>query len=467
MATKPVVKNINATSIGMINHITAHEGGYLAGAPRIEDTVQSIRQFGEWVTGFQPRANAFISALVNRIGMVIVSSKAYSNPWAWAKRGQLDMGETLQELYVSMAKIEAYKPGNTTNETLADLFSKRIPDVTAFYHTVNFAKKYAVSISQDQLTSAFTSRSGLVELVSYITESLYTALAYDEFLMYKYLLYRLALDGKLYVEKIPNVTSISNSDAKKLVAQVKAISNEMTFEKTKYNAAKVYTYTPKQDQMVIKDTELDAVLDIEVLAVAYNIDRATFAGQNILIDSFGDEELKRLALILYDDETRTSDVFTDAELTDIDTIKGFIVDRGFLMQYDKLLKMTEQYIPNELRWNYFLHHWALFSASPFKNAVVLTTQTSSINSVTTTPEAFEATPGASVQLTTVVGVTGFVDSDVTYVSGDTSVATVDRNGLVTIAAGASAGDTCTITITAVGDTSKSDTVSVTVAGSTT
>lgn len=467
MATKPVIRNINATSIGIINHVVQNESGYLAGAPLVEDTVQSIRQFGAYICGFQPRANQFLTAICNKIGMSIIASKAYTNPWAWAKRGQLDMGETLEEIYVNMAKTESFKPGNTTNQTLSDLFSKRIPDVTVMYHTLNFQKKYSISISQDQLTSAFTSRSGLVDLVSSITESLYTGLSYDEFIMYKYLLYRLALDGKLYVEKIPNVTSISNSDAKKLVAQVKAISNEMTFEKTKYNAAKVYTYTPKQDQMVIKDTELDAVLDVEVLASAFNIDKATFAGQNILIDSFGAEELKRLALILYDDETRTSDVFTDAELTDIATIKGFIVDRGFLMQYDKLLKMTEQYIPNELRWNYFLHHWALFSASPFKNAVVLTTQTSSINSVTTTPEAFEATPGASVQLTTVVGVTGFVDSDVTYVSGDTSVATVDRNGLVTIVAGASAGDTCTITITAVGDTSKSDTVSVTVAGSTT
>ncbi len=467
MATKPVIKNLNATSVGILNYILAGESGYLAGAPAVENTPQSIAQIGEYINAYQPRQNQFLSALVNRIGMVLIASKSYKNPWAWAKRGQLDVGEAIEEIYVNLAKIEKFGADNTTNQTLADLFGTRKPDVQAAFHQMNFQKKYPVTVSEDQLRTAFTSMSGVVDLIAYIVESLYTAFEYDEFLMYKYMLYRLALDGKLYVEKIPEVSNISTANAKKLVSQVKALSNNLTFLKTDYNMAHVYTHTPKADQMVIKDTELDAVLDVEVLASAFNMSKAEFSGNQVLIDGFGAPELKRLALILFDDATATSSVFTDAELTSIGTIKGFILDRDFLMQYEKLVKMTEQTIPNELKWNYFLHHWALFSASPFKNAIVLTTSNSSVNSVTTTPEAFEATPGASVQLTTVVGTSGFADDNVTYASGDTSVATVDRNGLVTIVSGASAGDTCTITVTAVGDTSKTDTVSVTVAGSTT
>lgn len=464
MATKPVVKNLNATSVGILNYVLANESGYLAGAPAVENTPQSIAQIGEFINAYQPRQNQFLSALVNRIGMVLLASKAYKNPWAWAKRGQLDVGEAIEEIYVNLAKIEKFGAGNTTNQTLADLFGTRKPDVQAAFHQMNFQKKYPVTVSEDQLRAAFTSMSGVVDLIAYIVESLYTAFEYDEFLMYKYMLYRLALDGKLYVEKLPAVNA---TNAKKIVSQIKALSNNLTFLKTDYNMAHVYTHTQKADQIVIKDTEFDAIVDVEVLASAFNMDKATFSGNQVLIDGFGTPELKRLALILYDDETATSSVFTDAEITAIGTIKGFIIDRDFLFQYEKLVKMTEQMIPNELKWNYFLHHWAIFSASPFKSAIVLTTADSSVNSVTTTPESFEATPGASVQLTTVVGTSGFADDDVTYVSGDTSVATVDRNGLVTIVTGASAGDTCTITITAVGNTSVSDTVSVTVAGSTT
>lgn len=458
MATKPVVQNLNATSIGIINAVLSSESGYLAGAPAVANTPQSIAQIGEWINAYQPRQNQFLSALVNRIGMVLIASKAYSNPWAWAKRGQLDVGEAIEEIYVNLAKIEQFGAGNSTNQTLADLFGTRKPDVQAAFHQLNFQKKYPVTVSEDQLRTAFTSMSGVVDLIAYIVTSLYTAFAYDEFLMYKYMLYRLALDGKLYVKKIDAVNA---SNAKAIVSKIKALSNDLTFLKTDYNMAGVYTHTPKQDQMVIKDTEFDAIIDVEVLASAFNMSKAEFAGNQVLIDGFGTPELKRLALILFDDETRTSDVFSAGEITAIGTIKGFILDRDFLMQYEKLVKMTEQMIPNELKWNYFLHHWAIFSASPFKNAIVLTTADSTVNSVDVTPATAIVESGSSLQLTTVVGTSGFANSDVRYTSGDTSVATVDRNGLVTVGS-TTAGDTCTITATAVGDTSKSDTCVVTV-----
>ena len=194
---------------------------------------------------------------------------------------------------------------------------------------LNFQKKYPVTVSEDQLRTAFTSMSGVVDLIAYIVTSLYTAFAYDEFLMYKYMLYRLALDGKLYVKKIDAVNA---TNAKAIVSKIKALSNDLTFLKTDYNMAGVYTHTPKQDQMVIKDTEFDAIIDVEVLASAFNMSKAEFAGNQVLIDGFGAPELKRLALILFDDESRTSDVFSAGEITAIGTIKGFILDRDFLMQ---------------------------------------------------------------------------------------------------------------------------------------
>ena len=459
MATKPVVRNLNATSVGIINWVLAQESGYLAGAPIVENTAQSIAQIGEFINAYQPRQNQFLSALVNRIGMVLMASKAYSNPWAFVKRGQLDVGEAIEEIYVNLAKIEQFGAGNSTNETLADLFGTRKPDVQAAFHQMNFQKKYPVTVSEDQLRTAFTSMSGVVDLISYIVQSLYTAFEYDEFLVYKFMLYRLALDGKLYVEKIPAVNA---QNAKTIISQIKALSNNLTFLKTDYNMAGVYTHTPKNDQMVIKDTQFDAIVDVEVLASAFNMSKAEFSGNQVLMDGFGQAELKRLAEILYDDATAT--VFTEAEVAAIGTIKGFLIDRDFLMQYEKLVKMSEQMIPNELKWNYFLHHWALFSASPFKNAIVFTTSDSAITSVAVTPSTATVEAGASIQLTTVVGTTGFADSSVSYASSNEDVATVDRNGMVTVDTDAIAGTTCEITVTAVGDTSKSDSCVITVAG---
>lgn len=432
MATKPTVRNLNATSVGIINWVLAEESGYLAGAPLAKDTVQSIRQVGEFINAFQPRQNQFLSALVNRIALVIVASKAYKNPWSFTKRGTIDAGETIEEIYVNLAKVENFDPGNTTNALLADLFGKRKPDVQAAFHSMNYQKKYPVTVSQDQLVTAFTSMEGVANLIEYIVQSLYTAFEYDEFLMLKYMLYRLALDGKIKATTIAALNSEAN--AKAAVKAVKSISNEMTFMKTKYNMAGVYTHTPKEDQMVIIDTDVDATLDVDVLASAFNIDKVKFEGQRILVDSFGDEEIARLDDLL--DIEEGSHCFTSDELTAIQTIKMIIIDRDFLMEYDKLVKMTEMPLPNTLEWQYFLHHWAVFSASPFKNAALLTTAASAISGVTVSPSTADAAVGTSLALTATVAATGFIDSSVVWtVTGAAKAGTkIGRDGILTIAA---------------------------------
>lgn len=433
MAVKPTVRNLNATSVGIINWVLAEESGYLAGAPLAKDTVQSIKQVGEFINAFQPRQNQFLSALVNRIALVIIASKAYKNPWSFTKRGTIEAGETIEEIYVNLAKVENFDPGNTTNALLADLFGKRKPDVQAAFHQMNYQKKYPVTVSQDQLVTAFTSMEGVANLIEYIVQSLYTAFEYDEFLMLKYMLYRLALDGKIKATKIDALSSEAN--AKAAVKKVKGISNEMTFMKTGYNMAGVYTHTPKEDQMVVIDTEVDAILDVDVLASAFNIDKVKFEGQRVLVDSFGDAEIARLDELLDIDEGYHC--FTSDELTAIGTIKLFIIDRDFLMEYDKLVKMTEMPLPSSLEWQYFLHHWALFSASPFKNAALLTTASSAISAIAVSPATADAAVGTSLAFTATVTATGFIDQSVVWsvVGADTGKGTkISQDGILTIGA---------------------------------
>lgn len=435
MATRPVVKNLNATSVGIINWVLAEESGYLAGAPLANDTVQSIKQVGEFINAYQPRQNQFLSALVNRIALVIIASKAYKNPWSFTKRGTIDAGETIEEIYVNLAKVEQFDPGNTTNALLADLFGKRKPDVQAAFHQMNYQKKYPVTVSQDQLVTAFTSMEGVANLIEYIVQSLYTAFEYDEFLMLKYMLYRLALDGKIKATTISALSSEANCKA--AVKAVKSVSNEMTFMKTGYNMAGVYTHTPKEDQMVIIDTDVDATLDVEVLASAFNIDKVKFEGQRILVDSFGSAEIARLDDLLDIDTSGGGHCFSSDDLTAIATIKMIIIDREFLMEYDKLVKMTEMPLPNTLEWQYFLHHWALFSASPFKNAALFTTASSAVSAVAVTPSTADAAVGTSLAFTATITKTGFISDEVVWsVTGaDTGKGTkIDQNGILTIGA---------------------------------
>lgn len=462
MATRPVIRNLNATSVGLINWTVAKEGGYLAGAPYVTDTVQSFRQFGEFINAFQARQNTFLHALVNRIAMVIIATKSYTNPWEWVKKGTLDYGETIEEIYVNLAKAEDFLVEPSTNDILADNFKQRIPDVQAAFHSVNFMKKYPVSVSRQQLYSAFNSMDGVMQLVDYIVQSLYTAFNYDELAVYQWMLYRMALDGKIHTVTIPAMTA---ANAKGITSTIKAISNDFTFLKTKYNTAGVFTHTPKEDQYILKSIEGDAIMDVEVLAVAFNMSKAEFAGHHVLLDDYDDAKNARVNELLSDNPLFKA--FTDAELTAIRTIEFMILDRNFLMQYDKLVEMHEQPIPADLRWNYFLHHWALFSASPFKNAAIFTTTTSSVTSITVTPSTANALPGNTLAFTATVTATGFGSKDVAWtITGATDEDTkIDRNGVLTLGAdetGAEGTGTITVTATSVANSAVSGTATVTI-----
>ena len=459
MATRPVVKNLNATSVGILNWVLADQSGYLAGAPAVKDTVESIRQIGEFINAYQPRQNQFLSSLVNRIGLVIVSSKAYSNPWNWIKRGTLDYGESIEEIYVNLAKVENFQAGGSTNELLADLFGQRKPDVQAAFHQMNFQKKYPVTVSEEQLRTAFTSMDGVNNLIEYIVQSLYTAFEYDELIVYQYILGRLALEGKIESVTIDAITD--KASAENAVIALKSVSDEMVFMKTKYNMAGVYSHTSKDDQYVLKSIDVNNRLSVSVLAQAFQMDEVTFAGHQVLLDSYDDAKLARLAELLGDDPEFVP--FTEDEITELNKIKMFLIDKDFLMQYDKLVKMSEQQVPNTLSWQYFLHHWALFSASPFKNACVFTTASANITGVTVSPSTATVGIGSDTAFTATVAATGLINQDVTWsvATANSTKTKISRNGILTVGADETA-ETLTVKATSVAKSTVYGTATVTV-----
>ena len=63
---------------------------------RVPDDTRAIHNIGEYIMSYQPYKNAFLNALVNRIGKVLVTSRIWRNPWAVFKQGRLEYGETVE-----------------------------------------------------------------------------------------------------------------------------------------------------------------------------------------------------------------------------------------------------------------------------------------------------------------------------------------------------------------------------------
>ena len=470
MPSIPEKKNLTASAADVVNSIRSEVGGTFAdqvpaaineGQVLSDGTVATremalgtLRQIGDVITTFQPLANAFLSALVNRIGRVIINSKMYSNPWAGFKRGLLEYGETIEELFVNIVQAQDFDPETAENE----VFKRKIPDVRSAFHTMNYQKFYKTTVSNDQLRQAFLSFEGISDLIGKITEALYTSANYDEYLVMKYMLCYAMEHGAFHPVTIAQPTA-ANSNS--VVTTLKATSEKLQFLSADYNQAGVYNHTPKGDQYFIMTADFSSIVDVETLARAFNIDKVTLMGHTVIIDqfTFTTSETARLQELLGTQYTAlTTSLFAD--------VPCVCVDRDFFMIFDNFQNMTEQYNGEGLYWNYWLHQWKTFSTSPFANAVIFTDETPAVSAVAVTPSALTMGKGTSTQFAATVTNAGFASTGVTWsISGQQSANTrIDGQGRLYIAQDESA-TTITVKATSVFDTSKSNTATVTVSAS--
>lgn len=453
MPSVPVKQTLNASSVDILNAIrnsaTANYRNYV---PEATPTDASIRAIGTIIMDYPALQNEFLSALVNRIGRVLLTNKMFDNPWAVFKRGMLEFGETIEEIFVNIAKPFQYDAAVAESE----VFKREIPDVRAAFHIMNYKKFYKATIQNEQLRQAFLSWNGITDLIAKITDSMYTAANYDEFVTMKYLLARHILNGELKAVQIPTIAA---DNMKGVVGTIKGVSNKITFPTTAYNISGVTTHTDKDEQYIITNAEFDATMDVEVLAAAFNMNKAEFMGHRVMIDSFGSMDTNRLDELF--DGVDSYEPLTSAEIEALDAIPAVLVDRDWFMIFDNLYNFTEQYNAQGLYWNYFYHVWKTFSVSPFANAAVFVPGAPSVTSISVSPASAQILAGQSVLLSANVVTENFASKAVTWTSSSDKV-TISPLGVATAAADIEAGSTVTITATSVFDSTKTATATLTI-----
>lgn len=453
MPVKPKIRTLTTSAADILNVIRNNASvDYRNYVPKADaNDVESIRTIGAIIMDYPALQNEFLNALVNRIGRVMLTSKMYSNPIAFFKKGVLEYGESIEEIFVNIAKVQEFNPEIAEQE----VFKRVVPDVRAAFHIMNYQKFYKATVTQEQLKQAFLSWDGVTDLIARIVDSMYTGANYDEFLVMKYLLARHILDGRVYPVTVPTVTA---ENAKAIITTVKGVSNKLTFMNSEYNPAAVRTFTDKTDQYMIVNSVFDATMDVNVLASAFNMDKAEFLGHRVLIDGFGDLDVARLGEIFAGDPTYNEP--SQDELAALNAIPAVIVDKDWFMVFDMLTQFTEQYNGQGLYWNYFYHVWKTFSVSPFANSVLFVPGTPSVTSVTVSPTTASVPKGGSVSLSAVVATEYFAPQTVVWTSSANDVK-VSVAGVVTVDADAKS-TSATITATSAFDGTKKATCTVTV-----
>lgn len=376
MPTYPYTGNLTGTSADILNAIRNHAtASYQERVPIA--TQDTIRETGNAILSSEATQNEFLNALVNRIALVLITSKSYTNPLREFKKGILEYGESIEEIFVNIAKAHKFDPAVAEKE----VFKREIPDVNAAFHRLNSKQFYKVTVEQEQLATAFISANGLLDLVGKIVDSLYSGAELDEFLTMKQLIAESANNGMFYPVGAGEPTA---DNAKAIVTAIKQYSNKLEFMTGKYNPMGVQTHTKKANQVLFIDAALDALIDVEVLAAAFNMSKAEFMGRRVLVDEF----------------------------TNLTGVYAALVDENYFMVFDKMIKTTEQYNAEGLYWNYFYHVWKIYSTSPFANAILFTSLTPKVT-INAINGDKTATVGQEKTYSAVVSSTGYAPTAVT------------------------------------------------------
>lgn len=394
MARRIANSTLNASTLDILNVIRQNASYEYQQSVPVVTQATDIPKVGEIIYGTPAFANQFINSLVNRIAIVRVQSATFNNPYSRLKKGYLEFGETIEDIFVNIAKVVEYTP----EKGEAREFKRTLPDVRSAFHVMNWRVMYPVTIQDEDLKLAFLSIDGVQNLIAKIVDSVYTAAEYDEFLLFKYLLIKAISHGRF------KPVAFDASDDKNGAVQFRGISNILPFMKTEYNEASVKTTTPKERQIIFMDAMYNAKFDVNVLASAFNMEKADFMGRLHLIDDWTSFDNERFEVI----RTNSDGIeeVTSSELSLLSTVKAVIVDENWFQVYDNNNKFTEKYVASGLYWNYFYHVWKTVSSSPFANAVVFVANTATITLPDTLTVTITAKDVSDTAIALTLGVTG-------------------------------------------------------------
>lgn len=299
-------------------------------------TMMNISEVRTAMETWQPQANEFLTALMDKIALTTLRQKMAKNPLAVLKGEYLAFGTDIEEVFIEMAKSKVYDKDNENP------FAKEHPDVKAMYHRVNRKALYEVTVYDEQLRGALTSYSALSRFTQGLINSVYSADKHDEFLECK----------NIFAQNIPAMKQIvvakpiDSATAKGLLKAIKKASKDFTFVSSSFNAKGVKTLAESNEQVLVIHKDVSAEVDVEVLLTAFNQDKAKAnVGQIIEVDDFG---------------------------TGMDDVTAILMDKDAFILNDQLFRATQQRNERALYTNYFLHHWQLLSFSKFLNAVCFT-----------------------------------------------------------------------------------------------
>ena len=377
--------------------------------------------------------NQFMDALIMRIGTTYVHQQSFRNPLREFKKPQLTYGNTIQEMIPKWIRAHSYI------DDAEDVFKMARPDARVWYHSQNRRDRYDITINDVELRTAFTDSNGLNKLVAAIMNVPINSDEYDEYRIMMQLIAVYQQKWGFYKHAL-SAAPTDEDTGKEFLQELRTYAGLLRFPSTTYNNGAIPDipiFVNPSELILLVTPQTQAALDVQTLAVLFHMEKAEIQYRTVLVDQFPIPDNDCVALLTTTD---------------------------FFMCMDTQYRNTSIYNPKTLGTNYFLHHWGVYSVSPFVPAILFTVggESTTINEVTQTvtgmtltiDDTVDAIPGAEVPTT--IALTGTIDPEVPYIKLAPNAATYETS----VTRSGSDGTAGVYTLTIGGSWTENDTIKI-------
>ena len=390
--------------------------------------------------------NDFVS-LLKKVVYTAVYNKTFNNPLASLEGDRMPLGQFIEDVYVNPAKARGFNVND-----FAGLLQKYEAEVAVQYLSVNSDLQYCVTLTREKIRNAFTSWDNLEALISGYINSLYNGAYLTRYAQTKGLVTAAFKGNNVTYEKVTAPTDAQST--KNLIRKMRATFSKMQVPSTHFNAwnkvkggnLSLKTWSDPEDVVVLLSADFEALADVEVLAAAFNMNKADFLGRVIVVDDFNQ----------YNEDGTLA--------VDGSHIHAMIADRAWFKIKTQDFAMDEFYNANNRTWQYYLNDVRMCNFSLFANAVVFADEDPVVKA--TAVDAGAATlsiaEGASKKIKVELTPANST-AVITASSSAEGKATVAVSGHFITITGVDAGNaTITVTATNADTTTVTDTIAVTV-----
>lgn len=436
------------TALNAMREMSVESGSiYHQYVPVVTDST-TIGEFGVPILDSQNLnvMNDFVS-LLKKVVYTAVYNKTFNNPLADLEGDRMPLGQFIEDVYVNPAKARGFNVND-----FAGLLQKYEAEVAVQYLSVNSDLQYCVTLTREKIRNAFTSWDNLEALISGYINSLYNGAYITRYNQTKGLVTAAFKGNNVSYEKVTAPTDAQST--KNLIRKMRATFSKMQVPSTHFNAwnkvkggnLALKTWSDPEDVVVLISAEFEALADVEVLAAAFNMNKADFLGRVIVVDDFNQ----------YNEDGTVA--------VDGSHIHAMIADRSWFKIKTQDFAMDEFYNANNRTWNYYLNDVRMANFSLFANAVVFADEDPVVKA--TAVDAGDATlsiaEGASKKIKVELTPAN-ATATITASSSAEGKATVAVSGHFITITGVDAGSaTITVTATNADTTTVTDTIAVTV-----